>query len=281
MNYSGDVVYKSCHGRDSVYDIRYKNDNVLKPLLIFCHGFKGFKDWGHFNLISNELAKFNFIVLKFNFSFNGGTSKDVIDFPDLEAFSQNNYLKEVEDINYIISLCKNGGIELNSWNGEIFLLGHSRGGGMVTISGSRNKDVSKVVSWAGISDCISRLPSDNDLFSWKENGVRYIVNGRTKQNMPMKYQFVEVLIKNSSILSIKDSCLKMNKPYLIVHGTNDGAVSMDNARELNSWSPQSELFFIEGGNHVFGGKHPWLKNTLPDFTKKAIYKTVEFLLNKK
>lgn len=270
------VVFKSVHGRESLYDLIQPNSIGKKPLVIFCHGFKGYKDWGHFNPISVELVKAGFNLLKFNFTFNGGTIKDPIDFPDLEAFSENNYLKEIQDLNHIISLCKNGEIKIQNWNGEIYLLGHSRGGGMVSFVGATNKSVSKVVSWAGISDFLKRLPNKEVLEKWKQDGVRYIMNGRTKQNMPMKFQFAEVLFNKGDELSIKKVLKQSSTPQLIIHGDNDEAVDIECARELNSWSDNSELFEIEEANHVFGGKHPWEGESLPAATAKALNKTIEF-----
>ena len=44
-------------------DINFtKNNN--NPLVIFSHGFKGFKDWGPFNFISDKFVKsgLNFLI---------------------------------------------------------------------------------------------------------------------------------------------------------------------------------------------------------------------------
>ena len=279
MKKSGNVVFMSCHGRESVYDLRFMDNAKLKPLLIFCHGFKGFKDWGHFNLIADEFCNSGMIVLKFNFTHNGGTVKDVIDFPDLESFAENNYLKELQDIHHVIYLVQTKGIPLKNWNGEIYLLGHSRGGGMVTIAAHENKNVSKVVSWAGISDCISRLPEEKELSEWKSKGVKFIVNGRTHQNMPMNYQFVESLVKNTNRLSIEKASRYMDKPHLIIHGTEDLAVDIEDAKSIHSWNLNSQIEIIDGADHVFGAKHPWNEKYLPPHSKKAIERTLGFLLN--
>tara|TARA_Y100000589_G_scaffold313921_1_gene335837 strand:- start:269 stop:1108 length:840 start_codon:yes stop_codon:yes gene_type:complete len=279
MKKSDDIIFMSCHGRESVYDLRYIDTNKPKPLLVFCHGFKGFKDWGHFNLIADTFCNAEMIVLKFNFTFNGGTADSVIDFPDLESFAENNYLKELKDINHIIHLVKNKVIPLNNWNGQIFLLGHSRGGGMVTLAAAENNDVSKVVSWAGISDCISRLPEESELLEWKIKGVKIVINGRTNQNMPMNYQFVESLFHNKIRLSIEKACKSITKPHLIIHGTEDEAVDLKEAKALNIWSEKSEIEIIQGANHVFGGKHPWQEKFLPEHSKIAINKTINFLMD--
>lgn len=34
------------HNRPILTDFYYKNDGKPKPIIIFCHGYKGFKDWG-------------------------------------------------------------------------------------------------------------------------------------------------------------------------------------------------------------------------------------------
>jgi predicted alpha/beta-fold hydrolase len=49
-------------------DIYHQKNTQYKPLIIFCHGFKGFKNWGHFDLIATEFAKQNYVFAKFNFS---------------------------------------------------------------------------------------------------------------------------------------------------------------------------------------------------------------------
>ena len=100
-----------------VYDVFYKADNIPKPVVIFCHGYKGYKDWGAWNLVAERFAEEGCFFLKFNFSHNGGTPKNPIDFPDLEAFAQNNFTKELDDLEDIInfiSATDNFGNEINS-----------------------------------------------------------------------------------------------------------------------------------------------------------------------
>ncbi len=44
------------HNRAFIYDARYLKNGKKKPVIIFVHGFKGFKDWGTFNLLADEFA---------------------------------------------------------------------------------------------------------------------------------------------------------------------------------------------------------------------------------
>ena len=78
------------HNRSITYDIRYIENGQPKPILIFVHGFKGFKDWGPFNLVSEYFADLKYVFLKFNLSHNGTTPEAPLEFADLEAFGENN-----------------------------------------------------------------------------------------------------------------------------------------------------------------------------------------------
>jgi uncharacterized protein len=41
------------------------------PVILFVHGFKGFKDWGAFPDACEEFARVGFAVVAFNLSLNG------------------------------------------------------------------------------------------------------------------------------------------------------------------------------------------------------------------
>ena len=40
-----------------VYDAYFKNDGKAKAVVIFCHGYKGFKDWGSLAFGCRRLCK--------------------------------------------------------------------------------------------------------------------------------------------------------------------------------------------------------------------------------
>lgn len=266
------------HGRPILIDICYKNDNKPKPIIIFCHGYKGFKDWGAWNIMAHEFAKHGFCFIKFNFSFNGGTVEQPIDFPDLEAFGQNNYTKELDDLDSIINWIHS---DLNSDPNldikNVTLFGHSRGGGIVTLKAAEDQRISKIVSLAGVSDFEKRFPTGKAFEIWKKEGVYYIVNGRTKQQMPHFYQFYKDFEKNKNRLNIKRATSHLKIPHLIIHGTDDTSVSIKEAENLHKWNPKSELIIIAGADHVFGTKHPWTLKKLSKELKLVVKSVVTFI----
>lgn len=260
---------------DISYDITNSEE---RPLVIFCHGYKGYKDWGAWNLVAEEFVKAGFIFLKFNFSYNGGTIENPVDFPDLKAFGENTYTKELEDLHTVINWSQsNNGLPVLKNN--IILIGHSRGGGIVSIVAKEHKAVLKLVTWAGVSDYKNRFPKKEKFTEWKENGVFYVKNGRTNQEMPHFFSFYEDFKKNEQRLSIKNNLKQLNKPHLIIHGDQDEAVDLKEAQQLKLWSPVSELIVIEKGNHTFDSKHPWEESILPKQLQKVVAKTINFSIN--
>ena len=277
MNISKNILIPGKNGKPILTDILYLEDEKPKPIIIFCHGYKGFKDWGAWNLMAEEFAKAGFCFIKFNFAFNGGTVKEPIDFPDLKAFGNNNYTKELDDLDSVINwLIDNYSQNKNFDTSNITLLGHSRGGGIVTIKAEEDSRISKVISLAGVCDYENRFPKDEAFDTWKKEGVYYVINGRTKQDMPHFYQFFEDFEQNKERLDIKRATSDLKIPHLIIHGSNDTSVSIDEAKNLHKWNPKSELVIIEDADHVFNSKHPWDKKEMPLQLKQVIKAITEF-----
>jgi len=260
-----------------IFDVFYAKKGIAKPLVLFCHGYKGFKDWGAWDLVANKFMQANCFFVKFNFSHNGGTMEQPIDFPDLEAFAENNYSKELKDlgdmIDHILSSedYKNE-IDVNN----ITLIGHSRGGGIVTIKASEDKRITKLITWAGVCDFGKRMGTNEERDIWKHDGVKYVMNGRTKQQMPHNYQFFEDFKSNEERFHIEKATKRIHIPHLIIQGTKDPAVSFSEAEALHIWNPKSELFPIPESDHIFGAKHPWKEDILPADLQLVTSKSIAF-----
>ena len=282
MKITKNILLQGKHHKPILTDVFYTENNKQKPIVIFAHGYKGYKDWGCWNLVAEAFANAGFFFLKFNFSHNGGTVEQPIDFPDLEAFGNNNYTKELDDLQSVIDWL----VTKKSFKNEIdltniTLIGHSRGGGMVTLKASEDKRITKVITWAGVSDYGKRFPKGEALDIWHKNGVYYVENSRTKQQMPHYYQFYKDFEKNKQRLHIESAVKKIKIPHLIIHGTGDTSVSFKEAKNLHSWNSQSELAHIEDANHTFDSKHPWVKNNLPSHLQEVVDNSIVFANKKK
>ena len=250
---------------------KYKN----KPIVIFSHGFKGFKDWGPFNHISKLFSESDINFLKFNFSHNGVSLKKCGYFSDLELFGNNNLSIEIEDLNSVIEWVSTKLINKVNTR-KIYLMGHSRGGSISILVASSNKKIKKLVTWASVSDFEKRIVNDR-IEIWRKKGVVYVYNSRTNQQMPLYYQFYEDFIKNKTNLSISNACLKLSIPTLIIHGDKDNTVDLYEANELNMLIKNSLLIKIIDSDHVFNSKHPFDKKNISNQLKDVIDKSISFL----
>lgn len=272
------TIIKGKHNKPLVADVFFKKTDRPKKVLIFCHGYKGFKDWGAWNLMAEAFSNAGFFFVKFNFSHNGGTVEQPIDFPDLEAFGNNNYTKEGDDLQSIIDwVSVHPDFKNEADSTDISLIGHSRGGGTVLLKAAEDPRIKKVVSLAGVSNYEGRFPKKEDFKKWAEKGVFYVKNGRTKQEMPHFYQFYEDFDKNKKRLNIQKATRNLSIPQLIIHGDGDTSVSIKEAESLHLWNPKSIFKVIEKADHVFNVSHPWEHEEMSRELQEVLKITVRFL----
>ncbi len=280
MNQIKNILITGSANRQMALDIFFENVKVQMPVVIYVHGFNGFKDWGNFDLIAAKFAKAGYVLVKFNFSHNGTTPEKPEEFSDLIAFGNNNYSKELEDLRLVIDwVCD----PLNPFHdvldsAHICLMGHSLGGGISILKAAEDKRVNKLITWAAIGEC--KTPwgtwATDKMREWKQNGVRYYTNSRTQQQMPIYYQLYEDYIQNQERLDIMKAISSLDIPILICHGTLDNAVAVETAFELKKCQPNAQLFTVES-DHVFGRKHPWTANDLPPVMEAVVDAGLKFL----
>jgi alpha-beta hydrolase superfamily lysophospholipase len=177
---------KGAEGKPILMDLSFKTGQEENPMVIFVHGFKGFKDWGAYKLVAEYFAKQGFRFLKFNFSHNGTTPESPLEFVDLGAFGDNTFSKEFTDLDLVISFAKSG-IKFQAPN-SLSLIGHSRGGGTSIIQAAKDQRISKLITWAAIANFRSLWKKEDEI-EWQKKGVIFNFNSRTKQYTPLKLIF--------------------------------------------------------------------------------------------
>ncbi|MBC7914520.1 MAG: alpha/beta hydrolase [Pyrinomonadaceae bacterium] len=251
-------------------------DKELKPLVIFVHGFKGFKDWGTHHLLADYFADNELNFLKFNFSHNGIGSTEGDNFDDLESFAQNSFSKELFDLGQVITFATSG--DKFDKPTAIFLIGHSLGGGIGILQASVDKRIQKLVTWASISS-FRNLWSPEQEKAWIANGVLHFVNSRTNQQMPIYSQLLDDLNINSQRLDILAAAKKVSSPFLMIHGEEDTSVSPLHAKEIEKQQVHKNILLIPEADHVFNARHPWNEKDLPYTLKQACQASIAFFKN--
>jgi len=263
-------------GKPITVDVFYAGNGPL-PVVIYTHGFNGFKDWGNFDLIAAQFAKEGFLFVKFNGSHNGTSPEYPDTFVDLEAYGNNNYTIELFDLQQVINWVMEGTHPFMVDKKQLYLIGHSRGGGNVFLKGKEDKRVAGIASWASVKACQTpwgNWPAEK-MEAWKKEGVAYYANSRTGQQMPLYYQLKEDYQRNVNRFNVMNAITELEIPLLICHGTNDEAVPVTVAHELFQASRNARLYLI-ASDHVFGRKHPWKENFLPQATQEIVSHTIVF-----
>jgi dienelactone hydrolase len=237
-------------------DVRHREDVRNAPVIIICHGFQGFKDWGFFPEVASRLADDGYIAMTFNFSRNGiGT--DLNNITEWEKLSMNTYSHELKDLECVVDGVVKGDIGKGLINpDQMALLGYSRGGGIAILYANNDDRIKTLVTWSSIST-IERFSQD-EIKKWEKEGSITIENKRTKEKFIMKNDLLEDIKKNKAKLNIIKAAGNLDIPTLIIHGDEDEHVPVEEAHaifnQLNTYSKDIEI--IEGGTHTYGISHP-------------------------
>lgn len=252
-----DFTYKTLDGFEipiTVYGIE-KFDK--QPCLIYCHGFKGFKDWGFVPYAGEFFAKNGFSFVSFNFSHNG-IGKDLMEFTELDKFEKNTFSREVQEAGEIIELVIRTNFFGKDLNHNLGLIGHSRGGGVALLAGAQSLEVSAVCTWSSV--CTFDRYDKNEKANWRKLGYKEVVNSRTGQTFKMGMDMlrdIETNVKDS--LNVQKATKNLAKPLKILHGQLDETVSFYEAETLNIYANpmESHMQLVPGAGHTYGVKHPF------------------------
>lgn len=251
------------------------NFHKENPILLILHGFKGFKNWGFFPYISRHLCELGYATFTINFSLNGVTD-DIGDVFDVDKFANNTLSRELYETETIIHWLINDQIKKLEiqWNNKLFLLGHSRGGGISALTNSMNEYVSASVHWASVGKFGRTTPRQNE--RWKEMGKLEIPNSRTGQMLYQNYTYFEDLLENKEKLSIINAVKKTTKPMLFIHGSEDLVIRPQEVSLLPELNPQKIVHYkeINQTGHTFSVQHPM--NAIPEALTIALNMTSSF-----
>ena len=226
----------------------------VRPAVVICHGFKGFKDWGMFPRLADHLARAGFLAVSFNFSGSGVSGGDEFDEP--ERWYRQKPSADLADLRAVVDyLVANG----SQW---IALVGHSRGGGLAIVQAARDARIRALVTWSAV-DHFLRWPMDV-IQRWRETGTVDVVNQRTGQVLAIGRDALDDWDRyGDNLLDVMAAAHQIRVPWLIVHGTEDATVPVEVGRILAevSGAAETETLIVEGASHTFGARHPWVGAT--------------------
>jgi dienelactone hydrolase len=250
-----------------------KKQNV--PILLILHGFKGFKNWGFFPYISEYFCKEGYATFTINFSLNG-VLDSIGNFFDVERFANNTLSREFQEVNIVLDwLIEKGIASLQiPWNNQIYLLGHSRGGGIAALVNASHPLITASAHWASVGKFGRTTSRQNQI--WKETGKLEIPNTRTGQMLHQNYSYFEDLQQNSEKLSVRNAVENTTKPMLFVHGSEDLVIKPQEVSSLPELNAKKIVHYkeINKTGHTFSVQHPM--ETAPEALLKALSLTSTF-----
>lgn len=265
------------------YDLYYPTDqNGPLPVIIFLHGFKGFKDWGTFPAISQTLADAGFAVVAMNFSLNG-IGENKLTFDRLDLFGRETFSQDIDDVGRIIQGIKNEQISIDETaldNNRIGILGHSRGGQTAVAATAEYDEVSCLVTWSAVANYNARW-SEAMKNDWETKGVTEIKNGRTGQIMPLKINVYDDAREHADRVIALNRVGEVEAPSLFVHAKDDEAVPATNAEQLfeTSAATEKDILLVPNTGHTFDGAHPFNDDVFPAPLQQVMDKTSKWFIN--
>jgi len=219
-----------------------------RALIVVVHGFKGFKDWGFFPWLAETLCNGHFAVCRFNMS-RSGIGENPDSFDRLDRFAGDTYSVELADLRTVVRHCR------SMTRLPIFLLGHSRGGG-VALLGARDvgDGLQGVITWSSISHC-DRWDEATKA-QWRRDGHLDVMNARTKQVMPMSIRMLDDYEANRERFDILAATAALDVPLLVVHGGRDESVPVGESEEIAARANDASRIVIGTATHTYNAIHP-------------------------
>ncbi len=234
------IRIKNRAGKIIVGDLLYnKTSQVVKqPLMIISHGFLGTKNQSFFKRIADDLFKEGIASLRFDFTNSIGESEG-----DLTKATLTGYIEDLEDVlNYARSL---------DFVGSIGLIGHSLGGFITIIVSARHKVGCVVSLSASFYTDYSRLRffagKEINLDEWREDGFLRVFSPLDNKYYNLSYDYY----LDSRNYDLSDYLPKVSH-ILVIHGTKDKVLGVENAKLIYEHAaPPKKLFIIDGLHHNY------------------------------
>lgn len=255
-------------------DLRTSYPGRMRPLVIICHGFLGYKRWGFFPYLSEVIAGAGFHTLTFSFSMNGVDEETGrITRPD--EFAANTVSGEIQDLETVCRFARSGALPHPVTEAGWGLVAHSRGGAIALLVTPHVPEIGAVITWA----TPSRLDrySDRRKKLWKRDGALVFQDPRADVPLRLDYAYYEDIERNMKEFDLPGVAASLDIPHLMVHGERDAAVTVGETREVypDGIPDNARLVIIPGCSHTFGVKHPMEKPSKQ--LERAVALTVDWL----
>ncbi|MEW6304474.1 MAG: alpha/beta fold hydrolase [Verrucomicrobiota bacterium] len=219
---------KNTHGERIDYTF-HQGDKASKQVVVIGHGVTGNKDRPFVVALAEGLAKAGLNALRISFTGNGASGGRFVDCT---------ISKEVADLGSVIDALKDY---------TICYAGHSMGGAVGVLRASQDNRIRHLISLAGMVH--------TQAFAQREFGSVKPGEGCMwdEPACPLSQTYMDDMAKINTVV---DHASLITVPWLLVHGTEDDVVPIQDSKDIFAKANEpKELFIIQGSNHVFAGEY--------------------------
>ncbi|MEM0896403.1 MAG: alpha/beta fold hydrolase [Verrucomicrobiota bacterium] len=206
----------------------HEGGSGASALVIIGHGVTGNKDRPWDIALSEALSAAGFHALRFSFAGNGDSEGE---------FHDSTITKEVGDLGAVIDAATDAGYS------NIVYAGHSMGGAVGVLRTSTDDRIQYLISLAGMVHTAK--------FAEVEFGEETLDQGFMweDEDCPLSSTFVKDM---NSIGSVLDKASSIEVPWLLIHGTGDDVVPIEESREIFAAANEPKEFIeLPDVDHVF------------------------------
>jgi len=215
---------KNASGENLDYTF-HAGDKSSQHIVVLGHGVTGNKDRPFLVELADNLSNAGIPTIRFSFSGNGNSDGE---------FTQSTISKEIGDLASVLDVLDNH---------TICYVGHSMGGAVGVLSASQDNRIKLLVSLAGMVE--------TKAFAQREFGDVTPDKGFMwdEPTCPLSQAYMDDL---TQINTVVDCASKISVPWLLVHGTEDDVVPIEDSQKIYAQANEpKELLTIEDANHVF------------------------------
>jgi uncharacterized protein len=212
-----------------------------KNIVVIGHGVTGNKDRPFVVALAEGLAKAGITALRVSFSGNGMSGG---------RFTDCTVSKEVEDLGSVLD-------RLADYH--VCYAGHSMGGAVGVLRASQDARIKLLISLAGMVHTKAFAQRE---FASVEPGKGFMWDEPT---CPLSQAYMDDMARIDSVVSCAP---KIHAPWLLIHGTEDDVVPIQDSHDIYAKANQpKQLVELKGASHVFAG----------DFTAPMVENVVKWL----
>jgi len=234
----GDI--RNAQGERIDYEV---DEGPSDGLVVLGHGVTGNKDRPFVVTLAEALGDAGITTLRFSFSGNGDSEG---------RFQDSTISKEVEDLGSVLDAVGDR---------SICFIGHSMGGAVGVLRAASDTRIRVLVSLAGMVH--------TQAFAAREFSEETPDQGCMweEESCPLSSTYMDDM---ATIGTVIEQSAQVTVPWLLVHGSEDDVVPMQDSHDIVSRAKQAQLVQLPGANHVFSdnGTAPMIEAVVPWVSKQ-------------